>query len=325
MRTGLAKLVAMACASLVAASATLGEPTSRDLSRDIAYLASADLGGRLTGTEGARRAADFLARQLLEIGALPLPGRDSLQVPFEFTAGVRDTGSTLELTERSGAVGDEWTAGDDLQALSFSESAEVTGEAVFAGYGLVVPEREGFPYDSYFGLDVEDKVVVVLRYFPEDAEQETRAILSRYAGLRYKALYARERGAKALIVVTGPRSPNAGKLVSMTFDTAVAGSGLVAVSVSGAVAERLFSGIDRSLEEVQAALDTANPHDTGFALSDVTLTLKTEVERERRRGRNVAAYFPATVPATGVAKPWLLLGAHYDHLGTGSHGNSLAR
>ena len=66
-----------------------------------------------------------------------------------------------------------------------------------------MPDGQGFGYDSYAGLDVKDKIVLVLRYFPEDADQKTRAILARYSDLRYKALAARQRGAKALVVVTG--------------------------------------------------------------------------------------------------------------------------
>src|SRR5690606_30600164 len=97
---------------------------------------------------------------------------------------------------------------------------------VFAGYGLVVPESQNFGYDSYTTLDVTDKVVVVLRYFPEDADQTTRATLARYSDLRYKAMQARQRGARALLVVTGPRSPNAGEVAPLSFDTALAGSGI---------------------------------------------------------------------------------------------------
>ena len=96
----------------------------------------------------------------------------------------------------------------------------MTGAVVFAGYGIVVPEGQDFGYDSYATLDVKDKIVLVLRYFPEDADQKTKAILARYADLRYKAMAARQRGAKAMLVVTGPRSPNAGETVPMTFDTA---------------------------------------------------------------------------------------------------------
>ena len=84
-------------------------------------------------------------------------------------------------------------------------TATSTAPVVFAGYGIVVPESQGFGYDSYATLDVKDKIVVVLRYFPEDAEPKTQGILARYADLRYKAMAARQHGAKAMIVVTGPR------------------------------------------------------------------------------------------------------------------------
>ena len=90
---------------------------------------------------------------------------------------------------------------------------------------------------------MKDKVVLVLRYFPEDADQKTKAILSRYSDLRYKAMAARQHGAKAMLVVTGPSSPNAGELVPMTFDTAIAGSGIVALSITGELANALLAGM----------------------------------------------------------------------------------
>ncbi len=58
-------------------------------------------------------------------------------------------------------------------------------------------------------------------------------------------MHAREAGAVGLLVVTGPRSPNAGELVPMTFDTAIAGSGIVAASIIGEVAQRLFAAAGR--------------------------------------------------------------------------------
>jgi Zn-dependent M28 family amino/carboxypeptidase len=211
-----------------------------------------------------------------------------------------------------------------VQALSFSDTGEVSGSVVFAGYGLVVPESQNFGYDSYVGLDVKDKIVVVLRYFPEDAELNVRAILARYSDLRYKAMAARQRGAKAMLVLTGPRSPNAGLTVPMTFDTALAGSGIVAASISGDVGRAIFAAADRNIEDLQKSMDTGNPHASGFAIPNVTVTVKTAVEREKQTARNVVAYLPASGPTTGVDKPWIAIGAHYDHLGRGGSGNSLA-
>jgi Zn-dependent M28 family amino/carboxypeptidase len=297
----------------------------------VAALASDRTEGRLTGSNGERVAADYLIAQLKRIGARPLPGRDDYRLPFEFTSGSRDGGSQFGF-ERSGnqsrpISGTVAGVGTSVRALSFSDDGSASGPAVFAGYGIVVPESQGFAYDSYATLEVKDKIVIVLRYFPEDAEPKTKGILSRYSDLRFKAMAARQRGAKAIVFVTGPSSPNAGELVPMTFDTAIAGSGIIAASISGEIANAVFATMgdkDKTLAAAQKALDDANPHATGFAIPDVTITIKTSVVREKKTGNNIAAYLPATTPPGTLAKPWIALGAHYDHLGHGESGSSLA-
>lgn len=280
-------------------------------------LASERFAGREAGTEGERLAADYLAQTLNRLGARPLPGRRDMFGQFEFTAGSRDGGSRLQIGDTT------FSRANEVQALAFSETTQVSGPVVFAGYGIVVPEAQNFGYDSYATLDLKGKVVVVLRYFPEDADRDTRAILARYSDLRYKAMAARQRGASALIVVTGPRSPNAGTTVPMTFDTALAGSGIPAASVNGAVAAALFAR-SKPLEAVQRELDTGNPHAAGFDLPDISVTLTTRIVRETRTARNVVAYLPATQSVAGIDKPWVAVGAHYDHLGRGQGGTSLA-
>jgi hypothetical protein len=309
-----ALLLLVAIAGSTSVQTQTAAPSTRPF---VETLASEKLGGREAGSADERAAGDYIAAQLARMGARPLPGRSDMFQSFAFTAGSRDAGSRVSVGARM------FSGSGVVQALSFSDDGEVSGAAVFAGYGIVVPESQGFGYDSFATLDVKDKVVVVLRYFPEDADQKTRAILSRYADLRYKAMAARQRGAKALVVVTGPRSPNAGLTVPMTFDTALAGSGIAAVSVSGAVASALFAG-GTPLADAQKDLDTGNPHVAGFDLPGVTVTLKAAVTRERRNGRNVVAYLPATAPVTGVDKPWVAVGAHYDHLGRSAHSGSLA-
>ena len=278
----------------------------------VEFLASDRLEGREAGTPSERLAGDYIVAQLARVGAKPLPGHADMFEPFEFTAGSRDGGSRINGSR------------EGIQALSFSDDGDVSGPVVFAGYGLVVPESQNFGYDSYATLDVKDKIVLVLRYFPEDADQQARAVLARYADLRYKALAARQRGAKALVVVTGPRSPNAGTLVPMTFDTAIAGSGIPAASITGEVANTLFASSPKLLRDIQQELDSGNPHVAGFELPGVTVNLTTSIVRVKQLGRNVVAYLPATTPLVGVEKPWVVIGAHYDHLGHGGKGNSLA-
>ncbi len=316
--------------------------TESGLRQHVEALASDAWQGRMTGSEGAVATVEYLVEQLTALGAQPLPGEDDFVLEFEFTAGTDDTGSAITLEDASvespDPSGGQSFAGTGLvQALSFSEDGEVTGPAVFAGYGMVVPDDDEFFYDSYAGIDVEGKIVVALRYFPEDAEDETRARLSRFAGLRYKAMQARERGALAMVVITGPRSPNAGEVVPMAFDAAVADSGLLAVSANAEVAEKLLAyGSTKTLEEIQKSFDDANPHVVGFDLEGLELTIKASVRREKKIGRNVVGILPGAVPAGSNGsggsngsngspdKPYLVIGAHFDHLGKGRTAGSLA-
>ncbi len=315
--------VALLAIALVETHATAQQQASRTRTY-VETLASEKFDGRLTGSAGERLAAEYISAELKRIGAKPLPGRDDYRLPFEFTAGSRDGGSVLTVNKN------EFTNRADVRALSFSDNGTIAGPIVFAGYGIVIPEGQEFGYDSYAGVDVKDKIVLVLRYFPEDADNKTRAVLARYADLRYKAMAARQHGAKAMLVVTGPRSPNAGETIPMSFDTALSGSGIVAASISGAAANAILSAAPnhdpaQTLESIQKSLDTANPHVAGFAIPDLTITIRTVVVREKQTGANVVAYLPATMATTGVEKPWIAIGAHYDHLGHGGNGNSLAR
>ena len=128
-----------------------------------------------------------------------------------------------------------------------------------------------------------------------------------------------------MIVVTGPHSPNAGELAPMTFDTAIAGSGILALSITGEQANMLLQGMpDKKLAEVQKSLDSGNPHVAGFPVTGIRVNVHAEVVRETRTGRNIAGYLPATTSPASGPKPWIALGAHYDHLGTGGNGLSLA-
>ena len=319
VRSGVAVCTAALC--MTCALPELAPPAAPSSIRtNVEVLASDAFEGRLTGTPGIQQAAGHLINELEAIGAAPLPGSDGYRLPFQYTGSATDGGTSLRIDTGGGQ---RWGDTASVRALSFSESGEVRGPLVFAGYGLVVPDTDGFSYDSYATIDVTDKIAVVLRYFPEDAEQDLRAVFSRYAGLRYKALAARQRGATGLLIVTGPRSPNAGALVPMTADTAVADSAIAAASISGPVADALFELVpDRTLEEAQLELDSGNPHVSGFEIP-AEATLDTRVVRQERTGHNVVAYLPPSNDLV-VEKPYIMLGAHYDHLGRGAE-SSLAR
>ena len=293
------------------------EITKDAIRAEVTFLSSDKLAGRATGTDGAKAAADFLADTLKRGGLQPLPGVEGFFQPYEFTAGesVNPKNSFLQFGSETAALD------KDYRPLPFTSNDAANAEVVFAGYGLSAPEAQGQQrYNSFEGLDVKDKIVLIFRYVPEGVDATRRAHLNRYSGLRYKVMMARERGAKGVLVVTGPNSPSAGELLPLTGDGSNADSGLPALSISGAFAERLLASSGKSLKALQTALDDENPHaEGGFALPKVTVRFSAGIEHIKKTDRNVLASIP------GETDEWIIVGAHYDHLGTGKNGNSLAR
>ena len=305
--------------------ATLSSGVSIDnLKEHVTFLASDDLEGRRTGSKGIRKAADYILKYLTRAGLQPLGSKqDSFNHMFEFTGGVELVKHENRMILRGHTGEDQaFELGKDFRPLAFSANGVIEGEVVFAGYGLTKPGELGVGYNSYGDIDVKDKIVMVLRYVPEDISVDRRQKLNRYAGLRYKALIARNNGAKALLVVTGPNSPNPGSLAKLSFDSSMAGAGIPVISISGEVGNSLVQFYGKSLKQLQSSLDKENPHAVHkLSLPGIVLSIKTSLKRIRQKDSNLVAVLPPVGPAT-ANKPteYVMLGAHYDHLGRGETG-----
>ena len=167
--------LAIAAACLLAVPQRIRRrPHRRGRKTHVETLASDKFEGRLTGSPGEKLAADYLISRAEAHGREAAAGHDRL--PHAVHVHRRLEGRRLDdrVTKNERRRRRIVAGSANVLALSFSDSGEVTGDVVFAGYGLVVPDSQNFGYDSYAGLDVKDKIVVVLRYFPEDADQKTR-------------------------------------------------------------------------------------------------------------------------------------------------------
>ncbi len=290
--------------------------TEADLREQVEWLTAPARDGRMTGTAGAHASANWLADYFRQAGLQSFS--DNFAIPFQFNAGERVLAdkTRLEIATNSSRPF-RAKLDQDFRPLPFSESGEATGEVVFAGYGLVAPgDHHGPRYDSYAGFDVKGKIVLILRYVPENVQPARRAQLNRYSGLRYKAMLARERGAKAVLVATGPNSPHGGELVPLTSDFTNSASGIIACSINGKTADALLASNGKTLKTLQTALDNENPHvKSTFAVSKAKVTLVCGVEHLRKNDANVVAYIPPSPNSNG--DEYVLVGAHYDHLGHG--------
>jgi Peptidase family M28/PDZ domain/PA domain len=300
------------------------EINAEDLRQHIAYLASEQMEGRLTGTQGEHRATDYVAATFQAIGLIPAGDHGTFFQAFEFTAGV-SLAAGNQLTARRSAASPplRYALDRDWRPLAFSRTGSFApAPVVFAGYGLVAPAADGFEaYDAFAGLDVAEKWVLVLRYLPEEISPEQRQHLASFAHLRHKAMVARDRGARGIIVVSGPNARVKEPLVELSWETTLAGTSIAALSITDAVAEQWLQRTGHDLKTLQDALDTGTPQQ-GFPLSDLTLGAAIDIRYEKRVGRNVLACLNA---AERAGESLVIIGAHADHLGRGHGTTSLAR
>ena len=275
-------------------------------------LAHPQMEGRGAGTAGLDLAASLIAGEMRWLGLKPGGDDGTYFQRFEVTTGVA-VGEPCAI-----AVGEKrFPVGDHFQPLGFSNNGTLTAPVVFAGYGITAP---GFDYDDYAGLDVRDKLVLVLSNEPGEMDSTSRfdgSVNTPHAEVRTKAINAREHGALGLLVVNGPRH-HAGEPLRKprTEGAGYMTSGLLAGYVSEEVAASLLglSGLD--LATLQSGIDGATrPHSVALSGSaTITITLK----RTRASIKNVVGWIAGR--DTGRT---LVVGAHYDHLGYGGE-SSLA-
>jgi hypothetical protein len=287
--------------------------TSDELKKCVYYLASDELEGRMTGTIGAEKAAKYIAEEYARYGLQPVGNNHSYYQNFEFISGVklgeknwlRLVLKNKEQPEQLGQILD-YQPERDFRPLAFSSEGPFETDVVFAGYGITAPE---LGYDDYAQLDVSGKTVLVLRYTPEGDNPHSK--FYKYAPLRYKALTAREKGAKALLIVTGPSSDKEDILIPLKHDNSFSDSGIFVHSVSRKLANDILQASGRNLEEVQNRLDS-NKQPDSFQIVQTRLLGSVALTKEKKGTSNVVGYLP------GRNDELLIIGAHYDHLGLGT-------
>jgi Tol biopolymer transport system component len=307
-------------AALAAAESSTPEFSPTDVMRHVDFLTRPELGGRLTGTEGERRATAYVAAYLESLGLEPAGENGTFFHSFDFPAGSRLTDENVMTVGEA-----ELKLDKDWRPLSFSKDGktEATG-IVFAGYGMQVPGSEGVEeYDSYVHLNVAKQWVMVLRDMPQEIPAERRQQMARYSAPRRKASFARDMGAAGIIFVAGPTSKVRQQLVQFDQAASQANVSISTVSISNSVASGMLSDAGEDLAKIQAELDDGSLM-MGFALEGVTASATVGIERQRGTGRNMVARLPATDKANAET-PVLIVGAHIDHLGRGGGGGSLAR
>ncbi len=286
--------------------------TAKEIQAIINYLASDKLEGRFTGSKGAGLAAEFIKKDFLSSGLLPLFNGSYYQ-DFPFIAGIEPAaGNSFQLFTNKKA--DNLKLNKDYIPAPFSGNFRIESQLVFAGYGISAQELN---YDDYAGLDVRGKAVVILRFNPD--EGHARSKFEKYSALRYKAKVAKEKGAAAVIFVNGyyPKDDE-DKLMKLSYDGAKGIDSLCIVQVKRNIIDRLFNSENLNLKNYQARMDSTKKP-ASFIFKNSNIKIETGLREITKYGRNVAGYIRGSDPS--LSNQYIVLGAHYDHLGYGEIGS----
>jgi aminopeptidase YwaD len=303
-------LAFMAVALLSAsASAPVSQADPARVLNDIKALSAPEMEGRGAGTKGLARAADLIVKRYKELNIPPAGSHGYLQ-PFTLITGAR-LKSHNALLVVSGDSRRYLTSSQDFVPFSFSSSGQVAGSVVFAGYGITADE---YQYDDYANLDVKDKIVVVLRYEPTAfAAKSGNQGLTHHSQMITKAINARNHGARAVVMVNGKLGDGEEDL--LTRFGSVSGPeniGIVFVQVKNDVAEGWLQAAGKSLKDVQDQINSATKPASFPLPESLHLSLKVDIETTRATVNNILAYLP------GQTEEYVIVGAHYDHLGRGN-------
>lgn len=305
-------LALLLAVTLAAAPPTATVVTSADAVRyvdDIKTLTQPKMEGRGDGTKGLVKAEHVVQDLYKQLGLEPGGNKSYLQA-FTVTTGAKLKGKNHLLTQ-NGDIKTEWKLNQDYVPLSFSASGAASAPLVFAGYGATAQE---FGYDDYAGLDVKDKIAVVLRYEPSGfAAKSGNQGATTHAQFITKAINARNHGAKGLILVNGKLGDGEEDL--LTRFGSVNGPenvGILFAQVKNSVAEGWFQSAGKSLKDVQEQINAGGKPASFVFPETMHVTLDVDIENTHATVNNVLAYLP------GKTDEYVILGAHYDHLGRGN-------
>ena len=275
---------------------------------DVKALTQPKMEGRSEGSKGLVRAEHLIADRYKSLGLQPAGTHGYVQ-PFTVTTGAKLHGKN-HLLVQDGEAKTELQLNQDYVPFSYSGSGVVNSTLVFAGYGVTAEE---FGYDDYAGLDVKDKIVLILRYEPAGFIAKTQKQgPTVHAQFITKAINARNHGAKGVILVNGKLGDGEEDLLAR-FGTSNGPEsvGILFVQAKNSFADTWLKTAGKSLADVHTDINSKT-QPTSFALPDsLRISLSVDIENTHATVNNVLAYMP------GKTDEYIILGAHYDHLGRG--------
>ncbi len=327
-RFGLSLFLCLVVSGTTAVAEEVASAMAR-VADDIRYLASEELEGRGPGTQGRQLAAEYIRDEFQQIGLKSGVEDGSYFQPFEMpldTEVIEDQTRLVLHSPDQQAFPLEM--GKDFQPLAAGGGGQASAAIVFAGYGISAPDLQ---YDDYADIDVEGKIVLVIRREPQQDDEDSVFDGKRtttHSLIRTKLNVAKEQKAAGVLFVNDPFSVKQDGKDQLTnpagFGTRNAEIPFAHVSqawVNQILQQTPIRAADgrsfSDLSEVEAEIDrTGKP--ISQSLEGWSADMQAAFEVRPVPLANVIGVLEGSGP---LADETIVLGAHYDHLGFGGYGS----
>lgn len=273
--------------------------SSHDLLNYAAELSSNKYKGRLSGSPEYLKAAQWVSDQLKQAGVKPgmSDGTYFQWFPNAYSE-VFTPGSVILLDAKNKPV-KKYKFPDDFFPGSNSASGQVSGEIVYAGFGISAPE---LGYDDYKNLDVKGKIVLLDVGLPYTRNDTILKKWEPYSYQRYKFKLAREKGAAGLLLISKLANPNTSHV-----------DGLVYAHINEQVAEELFAGSKQKYADVHKSIMK------NFQPNSLPLNTKVQISASTKNhpdshSCNVVGIIEGSDP--DLKSEAIIVGAHLDAVGS---------
>lgn len=254
--------------------------SAQDLQNNIEKLNSDNLYNRARNTENLSATADFIESQFNSIGL-----EDVETQTFNVESGLNIDNNSVSFgiivprrgipIERIKPSIQTWDVEKDWLPLGFTSEGDIEGaELAFVGYGI-----SSSGYDDYAGIDVTDKVVIILTDSPEGENSELYKEQSSY---EYKVRNAKEKGAAAALFIKA-MGDSANVFEPVIVDDF--NSGIIAMQANRTSLERYFPKSKPLIDQEKAIREMKQPK--SFVLPNVTTNLSIELEKKEIVYKNI--------------------------------------
>ncbi|MCA1741416.1 MAG: M20/M25/M40 family metallo-hydrolase, partial [Bacteroidales bacterium] len=277
--------------------------TQDELTHIAVRLTSDEFSGRGTGTAGDSLAAIFIREEFMKAGLAPFNGSGLQQ--YRVNTAVESGDRNKLLINGSKYLPDTYFA-----PLALTSNSVLSAPVVFCGYGFTSP-ADSLEWNDFSGIDIKGKWVLMLRGYPESnpAAKPYEEISSD----RMKVMNARENGAAGVLLVSGEKWDPADNLEKPSRGEGSAG--IPVLHIKRGVADSILKPSGHTLGELEERADAMTA--TGSFITRSVADAETEVIARQANTANVVMKLGDTQPGS----EYVIIGAHYDHLGMGGPGS----